>query len=70
MKLIDNWKQFPKMFSVQAQAITLTLLSFWGIFPDDLKAVIPKEYLLPLACGLLILGIIGRVVKQPSVTDK
>lgn len=67
MTLIPNWRQAWRMFSVQAQAIALAILGAWQVLPEDLKAQLPHNLVYWLAMGLMVLGIIGRLVHQPSV---
>jgi hypothetical protein len=64
MKLIDNWKQALKMFSVQAQVLAGALLVTWGSLPVALTDQIPVNY---IAIPILVFGTIGRLIKQDSV---
>lgn len=65
-KLIPNWRRAWRMASVQAMSAALAILSAWGAMPEDLKARIPEDVVLGLAIALLVLGIVGRLVDQPS----
>jgi len=67
MKLISNWRKGWRMFSVQAQGAALALLGTWQVFPEDLKAGLPPHLVAWVAMGLLIFGIIGRLIEQPKV---
>jgi len=67
MNLIPNWKSGWRMFSVQAQAIALAVLGAWQVMPDDMKALLPPSLVYWLAMGLMVLGIVGRLVAQPKV---
>jgi hypothetical protein len=69
MTLIPNIKQAWKMFSIQAQALNAALLVSWQTLPTTLQTILPVEYLLVIAVGLLVLGMIGRMVKQNNVTQ-
>ena len=66
MKLIENWRQAWQFFSVQAQALALTVLGAWQVMPDDLKAALPPNMVYGVAMFLLVAGIVGRVVAQPK----
>jgi hypothetical protein len=67
MTLIPNIKQAWKMFSIQAQALNAALLVSWQSLPTTFQTILPVQYLLTLAVVLLILGVVGRVIHQPSV---
>jgi hypothetical protein len=65
MKLVEDWKQAWKWFSVQAMGFSVILLGAWEVLPSDLKATLPEDLVRLLAIGLLSLGIGGRMVQQP-----
>lgn len=69
IKLIPNWKKSWRMFSVQAQAIALSILGAWASIPDEWKTLFDQKLVYGLACGSLVFGIIGRVVAQPTVEE-
>ena len=69
MKLVENAGSWWKMFSMQAQVINTALLVSWQTLPTTLQTILPVEYLLVIAVGLLVLGMIGRMVKQDNVTQ-
>lgn len=69
MKLIPNWRRSWRMVSVQMQAIALALLGTWQVLPEDLKATLPPAVVFYVAMGLLIAGILGRMVDQPSTRE-
>lgn len=66
MKLIDNIRQAPRMWSVQLAS----LLVAWSALPLDMQAAlvqavgIPPERV-PAILGLLV--ILGRLVQQPAL---
>lgn len=70
MKLIDNWADFPKMFSVQAMAAVLAIQTAWETMPLDLKAQVPPSLVWYVSIALLVLGIAGRLVQQKSVSGE
>jgi uncharacterized membrane protein (UPF0136 family) len=69
MKLVDNAKSWYKMFSVQANALNISFLATWGMLPEKFQSAIPISVVFGIAAGLLVLGTIGRLVKQDSVND-
>lgn len=64
MKLIDNWRQAWRFVSVQAMALALALQGVWINLPDDLRALIPDKLALSITAGILVLGLIGRLIQQ------
>jgi hypothetical protein len=69
MKLIPEAKKAWRMFSVQAQALAFAILGAWQVLPEDLKARLPEAMVFWLAMGLMVAGIFGRLVDQPSVRE-
>lgn len=69
MQLIPNWRAAWRMFSVQAQAAAVAVLGAWQAVPDDMRAKVPDGVVIGLVAVLLVLGIVGRLVAQPSVTE-
>lgn len=67
MKLIDNAKQWYKMFSMQANLINASFLGTWAILPEKFQDALPLPALLGIAITLVILGTIGRLIQQKSV---
>lgn len=57
------------MLSMQAMAAALALQGAWSQAPDDMKASIPHEWVSYATAALLVLGMVGRLVKQ-SPEDK
>lgn len=64
MKLIDNWKQAWKWLSVHCMIGAATIQAAWMYIPDDLRQNMPHKLVAATTIILLILGVIGRVVKQ------
>ena len=70
MKLVDNAKHWYKMFSLQANTLNLAFLGTWGLLPEKFQDVLPTPALLGIAITLLLLGTVGRLIKQDSVETK
>ena len=69
MKLVDNAKHWYKMFSLQANIINTSFLSAWALIPEKFQSVLPTPALIGIAVGLLVLGTVGRLVKQENVKE-
>ena len=64
--LVDGWRQAWRWFSMQAMAAAGLLLTVWATIPEDLKAVMPPAWTKGIAIALIVLGLAGRIVKQPG----
>lgn len=64
MKLVENWRNAWKWFSVQALAALTVLPMVWLGLPADVKAYVPPKYGLIVVILLGLAGVIGRVVDQ------
>lgn len=69
MKLIRNWRKVWRMFSVQAMAVATAVQGTWVLIPDEMKATLPEFMIQGVTMTLLVLGIVGRLVVQPSVSE-
>jgi len=69
MTLVENASSWWKMFSMQAQVMNTALLVSWQTLPTTLQTILPVQYLLIIAVILLVLGMIGRMVKQNNIND-
>jgi len=70
LKLIENWRNAWKWFSVHAMVYAAAIQGAWLQVSDDMKAHIPSYLVSGLTITLLVLGIAGRVVKQGVEDDK
>lgn len=64
MKFIDNLPQLWKMWSVRILAVLAVISGIWDQFPDDVKAMIPAQYLGYIVAFVSVCGIIARAIKQ------
>lgn len=78
MKLIPEWRVWWKLWSTWLQAAAAIFISYltvapdvaiqvWQFLPADLRSAIPPEYVQFISVGLIVLGIIARLVKQPKL---
>lgn len=64
MKFIDDAKRWWRMFSMQAMGAALAIQGAWEVIPPDMKAGIPHQWVTRVTAALLVLGMVGRLVKQ------
>lgn len=64
LKLIENWRNAWKWFSVHAMVYAAAIQGAWLQVSDDMKSHVPSYLISGLTITLLILGIAGRVLKQ------
>jgi hypothetical protein len=64
MKLVDDVRSAWKWISVQSMALGLAIQGAWEVIPSDLKAGFSEKHVRWTAMVLLVIGIIGRLVKQ------
>ena len=63
-KLIADWRQGFKWFSVQVPAINSALILTWTQIPVKFQDAYPVKWLLATVLFLLVLGVYGRLVDQ------
>lgn len=64
MKLVDDWKGCLRWFSVQIPAVNAAFLLTWTQLPAKFQDALPIPWVVGIAVGLLVLGVIGRLVDQ------
>lgn len=64
MKLVPNWKEAGRWFSVQLLTLIAALQLAWETLPPDALAVIPEDWRGYITLGLAVLAIFGRLVDQ------
>lgn len=70
MKLIPQWKRCLRMFSVQAMTLAGAMQGAWVAIPGDLKASISDDWMRYITIALMVAGVIGRLVVQPTVSGE
>ena len=70
LEIVENWRSLWRAFSVQAMGLSSSVLITWGLLPDDMRAAIPADVIAIAAGGTLVLGIIGRYLKQDKVSGE
>ena len=68
MKLIDNARNAWRMFSVQAMTVAGAIQGAWLAIPASLQDQIPGDIVKGVTIALLVLGVLGRLVKQDKVS--
>ena len=53
-----------RFFSVQAMALVVAIQAGWQAMPDDMASRIPDAWVTGLSITVLVLGIMGRLVRQ------
>lgn len=78
MKLIDNWKEAWKFWSVQlgvlGTVVTSVLLASpdaamvaWSTFPEEFKQFIPPHWMPMIGVGIFACSMIARVIQQQKL---
>lgn len=67
MKLVDNWKDAWKWFSVQALAVIVALPFVWASLPADIKGFLPDGAEPWVLVVIAVAGVLGRVIDQSKV---
>lgn len=67
MKLIPNWRRCWRMFSIQCYAVAGALQGVWLVLDETQKAAIPDKWINIITLVVVVLGFVGRLVKQRSL---
>ena len=66
MTFVENVKHSWKWFSVQAMTIAGALQGAWMYIPADMKTTVPDNIVHWMTLALLVAGVAGRLIKQPT----
>jgi protein-S-isoprenylcysteine O-methyltransferase Ste14 len=66
MRLVDDWRKALKWFSVQIPAVNVAFLATWAALPPKFQDALPVPWVIGIAVVLLVLGIVGRLIKQET----
>lgn len=66
-RLVANWKQCHRWYSVRAQALSVAVFATWQLVPEDLRAVAPHWLQVTVLVLMLLAGLASRLVEQPNV---
>lgn len=69
-KLVENWKEVWKHISTQALSVSVAIQLTWVSLPDDWRSSIDSKYIAVLTILCLVIGVIGKFVKQPSLNKE
>jgi hypothetical protein len=64
MKLVSNWKDAWKWFSMWCMGAAAAMQSAWVTIPQEWRDTIPNDYVMYATIIALMLGAVGRVVDQ------
>lgn len=70
MRLVKDWRQTWRYFSVWAMTVTAAIQGAWAAIPVDMKTAIPDTLINLISIGLLVLGVAGRLVVQVEMKDE
>lgn len=62
--LVNDWKKAWKWFSVNCMAIATAVQGSYIALPTTMQQTIPLSLVASITITLLVLGIVGRLVKQ------
>lgn len=65
--LIPNWRRAWRMASMQAMFAATALQMAWEANPEAIKAVVPAQWVPWITIGMLVFGMVGRLLHQPKV---
>ncbi|HCQ8124604.1 TPA: hypothetical protein OL914_000041 [Klebsiella quasipneumoniae subsp. similipneumoniae] len=64
MKLVDDWKNAWRWFSMHALVLAGVIPTVWAELPPDLKTAIPPGAMGAITAVIAACGVVGRLVNQ------
>lgn len=63
-RIIKNWRDAWKWYSIHMPMLSAALLATWVALPDQLQQSLSPLELKAVAIVLIVLGVIGRLIDQ------
>lgn len=70
MKLVQNWKQAWKWYSVHIMLVIVALPEIWSYFPQEFKDSLPPHTLMYVTSVLGVSAILARLFSQEKPDGK
>ena len=78
MKLVSDWKDWPRWVSTWFEAAAAAffsallvapdaVLQVWAVLPADIRSVIPPDWIKWGGVALIIAGSFAKIVEQPRL---
>lgn len=64
VKLVEDWRKAHKWLSTQCMTLAAAVQGAWLYIPDDMRQSIPSKLVTGVTIGLMLLGVVGRLIKQ------
>ena len=64
VRLVAGVRRAWRWWSVQSMALVVAIQAGWQAMPDDMASRIPDAWVTGLSITVLVLGIMGRLVRQ------
>lgn len=64
LKLVEDAHKAWSWLSMQAMLLAGVLQAAWAAMPADMQAALPRQAVTAVTVAVLVLGMLGRVVKQ------
>lgn len=64
LEIIPEWRDAYKWVSINCMVVAAALQATWVSLPANLVSKVPEPYVHLVTMGILVLGIIGRILKQ------
>lgn len=62
MRLVDDWRNLRKRWSVQLTGLAVAAQATWALVPDEARRILPRPEMIGLVLGALAL--IATLFKQ------
>jgi hypothetical protein len=69
MKLVDNWRSWPRWISTWCYAANGSIATAWLVMPAKYQAMIPPHWVMRGVLFFVVTGFVGRLFKQQPPKD-
>lgn len=73
VKVVSNWRQCWKWFSVQSMAINTAVVVAWATLPEEFKQSFSPNLVAVISSIVFVLGVVGRLIdqeyQQPTIQE-
>jgi hypothetical protein len=65
-RIVEDWRDFWRWWSMRWMAVAGAVTAAWATYPEEIKRVIPPQYMKLFLLVLIVLSIAARVMKKPD----
>lgn len=64
--IVDDWRSFWRWWSLRWMAVAGSITAAWATYPEEIKKVVPPEYMKLLLLVIIVASMAARILRKPD----